>query len=458
MKNANVQQGWEEFAHGNFRKALNSAEAVLTVAQTHRPVVRIQAEVLRAMSRYWLDANLDLALRTLKKLQKQAPQFPIVQYHLATLYAYAGQMEEARNTFREALKLAPNHFGAFHRLAWITKYERIDPLAQRMIETARRGDLSDADGRTLHNGIAKVYSDLSEYELAFKHALAAKKRCEGSYSSQSMTDRLTSLQNLGATGSFRDLPPSGNGSEKPLFIVGLARSGTTLVETILGRHRDVRACGELSELQDIEKALTDEMSQRAGKSLTELQATVMATSEDLRPHAEHMLEHVQGLGKGRYRLFTDKMPTNGFRLGLMARLFPNARIVFLRRDLRDCAISSLFTLLPNAYTYTQRLDWFGHYAKTYYQIIETWRDMLDIRFLEINYEELVGDPEPQVRRLLDFAGLEFQASCLHPEGGDNQIKTSSVFQARQSINSRSVGRWKNYEPWLGPLNEVLEAD
>lgn len=456
--NKNLTQGWDDYQEGRFREALNTAEAVLTLPNVGQPLVRVRAEVLRTVSAYRLDGNMDAGLRTLKKLQKQAPRAPIVRHHLGVLYTFNGQLDLAREQFVEALNLAPRSLGSFQRLAWITKYDRLDPLAEKMIALAARGDVSFDQSMPLHNALAKIYSDLGDYEKAFQHALTSKKLAKGSYSPKATEDYLDSLDKLKAAGTYDRLLPSGNQSEKPLFIVGMARSGTTLVETILGRHSDVRCCGELSDVQEIETALTKALSAREGKTLTKLQAATLATPDDLRPHAEDMLQRVYANGKGAYRLFTDKMPTDGLRLGLMARLFPKARIVFLRRDLRDCAISNLFTLLPSAYVHTQRLDWFGHYGKAFYRSVEMWRDMLDIEFLELNYEELVSDPEPHVRRLLDFAGLEFQPACLHPERGTNQIRTSSVWQARQSINARSVGRWKNYEPWLTPLLDALAED
>lgn len=448
-----LQNGWREYESGRYAKALDAARAVLTL----RPDAPA-ALALKAMSEMWLGGDVAAATRQLKKALKLAPDMPLLHHNLGTLFAFAGDMAAAEQSFERALALDPENIGTFYNLALVRKHDRFDALAARMSAVADKAGLQPARAGPLHFGLAKIYADLKQYEPAITHVLKANALATGHYNPADSDRHLDSLKKLRRTEGFSALPDSGIGSAKPLFIVGMPRSGTSLVEGIFGRHSKVRPCGELPDILDIERALTAEMSARAGRSVTALQALVMAEPSDLKAHGEAMLKKVQARGRGPYKIFTDKMPPNGLRLGLIARLFPQARVIVMQRDLRDCCLSNLFARLPSTYAYTQRMDWLGHYARYFQAAVAEWRQMVDLDICDVRYEELTRNPEPAVRAILDFAGLEFEAVCLHPERGDASIKTASVLQARQAINAGSVGRWRNYEPWLGPLLASLDEN
>lgn len=415
------------------------------------------ALALKAMSEMWLSDNVSGAVRVLKRVAKLTPNVARVQQSLGTALSSSGDMAGAEKCFKRALELEPLNSANMLHLALVKKHDQLEPFAVRMLELVEDGRIDDGQLSQMHFALAKIFADMRDHSQAFEHISKANALTPGHYNPATTEQHLKSVQQVRDSGEFAELPPSGIGSAKPLFIVGMARSGTTLVETILSQHSQVRPCGEMPDILDIERDLTGEASARAGKSLSHLQALLATSAEDLRRKGDDLLAKVHKNGQGQYRVFTDKMPANGPRLGLISRLFPNAKIIYLQRDPRDCAISSLFARLHVNYGYTRRLDWFGHYARYYAGVVSTWRQMIQPDVFDLNYEELVHDPEPHIRAMLEFAGLKFEPGCLHPERSRASIKTASAWQARQGINANSVGRWQDYSQWLEPLHEALET-
>jgi hypothetical protein len=240
----------------------------------------------------------------------------------------------------------------------------------------------------------------------------------------------------------------GNNSELPVFIVGMPRSGTTLVEQICASHPAVFGAGELPDITRLWVALA-----RGGA----------APADGWQRHriaqaADAYLEHLRLLGPSAMRV-TDKMPGNVYHLGLIAVLFPRARIILCRRDPRDTCLSCYFQWFPSSrllYTYNLA-DCARQYLQTE-RLVAHWRNVLPLPMLEMQYEELVADQETQSRRLIDFLGLPWDPACLEFHKTRRTVTTASVWQVRQPMYSRSVGRWRNYEKHLRPLLDVLEGE
>jgi len=234
-------------------------------------------------------------------------------------------------------------------------------------------------------------------------------------------------------------------AERPLLIVGLPRSGTTLVEQILSAHPSVAAGGELQfwrlralELESDRNALLDPRA--------------------LARSANDYLGLLEQIGPGAARV-TDKAPLNFEALGLILSALPKARVIHCRRAPVDTALSIYFTEFASSLGFAfDRAD-IVHAWREYRRLMDHWRSVLPShRMLEIDYEALVTDPEPHIRRLVAFAGLEWDEACLAPEHNARVVKTASLWQVRQPIYRTSLQRWRRYEPWLGELAELIEEE
>jgi hypothetical protein len=232
-------------------------------------------------------------------------------------------------------------------------------------------------------------------------------------------------------------------SDMPILVVGMIRSGTTLLEQIISNHPDVAAAGELTYLT---RRATSVFNVETG-GIDPNEATL---------YAKGYLDLLGGIGNGT-RHVTDKLPNNFLVLGLIHMLLPNARIIHCRRHPLDTCISIYTTPFDDPINFAHDRDSIVYFYKGYQVLMEHWRSVIpQNRLLEIDYEDLVMDGEPVIRKVLDFCGLDWSNSCLHHEENTGAIRTPSWWQARQPIYSSSVGRWRNYEPWLGSLRELLD--
>lgn len=237
--------------------------------------------------------------------------------------------------------------------------------------------------------------------------------------------------------------PGGSSSDTPVFIVGMPRSGTTLVEQILASHPKVFGAGELSLVSHAAMRLHNEVGFPRRP----------APQSELDEIASAYLASIKNLGGGASRI-TDKMPANFRYLGLIAQLFPKARIIHTRRDPMDTCLSCYmqdFQLAGNAYTYD--LDWLGHFYELYLKLMDHWRLVLPTPILEVDYESLVADQESESRRLVEFLGLEWDESCLDFQNTERAVVTASLTQVRQPIYTSSIGQWRRFEKQLKPLTD-----
>jgi Sulfotransferase family len=245
---------------------------------------------------------------------------------------------------------------------------------------------------------------------------------------------------------FAEMEGLGDPSEVPVFVVGLPRSGTSLVEQIAASHPLVFGAGEH---KDIEGSLT--MLNGGDKS----RPPVKWDRAALRREAVSHVHRLRGLGGDAVRVI-DKLPDNIFNLGQIAVMFPRARIVLCRRDLRDVSLSCFFQpFIDDAMMWTDNLEDCGFRVRETARLMDYWPTALPIPILEVQYETLVGDLEAESRRLIDFLGLEWDPACLSFHRTERTVLTASHWQVRQPLYDSSVGRWRNYEKHLGPLLSEL---
>ncbi|VAX41677.1 hypothetical protein MNBD_PLANCTO03-964, partial [hydrothermal vent metagenome] len=248
--------------------------------------------------------------------------------------------------------------------------------------------------------------------------------------------------------ALASLPRATNSSNRPIFIVGMPRSGTTLVEQILAAHPDVYAAGELQELRRIWKDL---VATRGNGSVAALSSI---TQVDINAAADRYLKYLDTLDTATPHI-TDKMPHNFEQLGLINLLFPDARVIHCSRNPLDTCLSCYTIQLSLAHTYSNDLTLLGHAYAQYHRLMAHWRTALDVPMLEVVYEDVVAETETLARRIVEFVGLPWHDDCLRFYEAKRTIVTASVDQVRQPIYTSSVNRWKRYDRYLDPLRQSL---
>jgi hypothetical protein len=310
-------------------------------------------------------------------------------------------------------------------------------------------NLADRDRVNLHFALGKARDDLAEYEQAMRHFDEAN-RIEAQL--QKLAGRTSHRKEYAAEIDriietytpefFARQKPFGCASELPILIVGMPRSGTTLVEQILSSHTKVDSGGELTFWSEQFPALAEVAPIELDPALTRNLATeYLAVLRDISPAAERV---------------TDKTPGNFQLLGPIHLIFPQARITHCRRNPIDTCLSIYFTYFGTMKDFTGDRGDIVFFYEQYLRLTAHWRRVLRAdRFLEIDYEVLVADRERLTRHIVEFCGLEWDEACLHSERNRRVIKTASNWQARQPVYTTSVARWRHYEPWLGEFRQFL---
>jgi tetratricopeptide (TPR) repeat protein len=364
---------------------------------------------------------------------------------LGSILMELGRFDDAAAAFDWGIALNRRQITAYHELAHVKKLTEADrPLIAQMTWMLEEYGLADDEQADLHFALGKAHDDLSEYADAIRHFDEGNR----------LKHRSTSYDRARhATGVERQITvftadffvrngALGADCETPVLILGMPRSGTTLVEQILSSHPEVAAGGEL--------AFWGERASGCG-----IDAAGRIDPDWARETARDYRTLLAGISPTARRV-TDKRPQNFHYIALIHSLFPHAHIIHCRRHPVDTCLSIYFQNFARRIDFAyDRGDLLAFYRQ-YLRVMAHWRSVLPAdRFLEIQYEELVADREPVTRRMVTFCGLDWDEACLHPERNRRPVRTASLWQARQPVYRSSVARWRHYEPWLGPLRELL---
>ncbi len=398
-----------------------------------------------------------------------------------------GTPVDAEPWFRRALEQVPDHIDATAQLARILEfkghfeeaYELLQPLLENdsppaSIATifarlchrvgrceeavaylekalARVGSAKDAVAQ-IHFALGSVLDRLDRYDEAFAHYAEANRQATRQlYDSTSHANWITEIIETHSRALLGRYPSARNRDERPIFIVGMPRSGTSLVEQILASHPGVAAGGELMLLNGLvqQAQMLDPEEAPFPRFMERLPA------ERLDQMATAFLAHLDEIGGDCSRV-TDKMPHNFYFLGLIEKAFPGARIIHCRRDPRDTCLSIFFQNFNEGHPYAHDLFTIGTHYHQYRRLMDHWRNVLSLPMLEISYEALVREPEATIRGLLEFCGLPWHDACLAFHESRRRVNTASYDQVRRPLYTRSVDRWRHYEAHLAPLLEGLE--
>lgn len=408
---------------------------------------------LRAFCDWRMQKDVSLCIAEVRRALDMAPDSALVRVYLSTILISIGQTDEAKNLLLEALEKEPNNANAFFDFVEIEKFTEETPLIKGFYERLKADEFEGQGKQLVGFALAKVYDDLKMPEQAISLVSDANASADSNYDQKYQDDRLGDLKKLSKL-NFSKLPTSGDKGSPPIFIVGMPRSGTTLVETIFSRHPDLYAAGELTLVPQIEKKgyywATAQGDAEAGPH------TMLAqmTQDILGQNVAQMRKYVGLRADRKFKRFTDKMPMNAFRLPLISRLFPTSPIIYMRRHPLDVGISNYFKRFSRGMEFSFSQDTIGDYHKNMIAHVELSRKLIPNPVLDVSYELLVEDFEAQVRRLVAFTGLEWNDACLSPESSDRgTVMTASRWQVRQPIYSSSKAKWKRYEPYIAEMIE-----
>ena len=372
----------------------------------------------------------------------------------AGVYRKIGDHAKAREYFHKAIALKADYGEAYQGLVELQRYKAPDKTL-RKIEAQLKTGLEDKLASYFHFAAGKIYDDIGEYDRAFKHFLQANRKSGRQCDMATYARRARDIVYVYSHRYLKHRAQWGLDDGSPIFIVGMPRCGSTLVEQVLASHSQVFGAGELPDIHSI----TGSMAERVQPRSEYPNFMVAIGKEVLQGYGKSYLQRIREVAKGQpYSYSVDKQLMNFFYLGLILEMFPRAKIVHVRRDPRDTCLSCFFHHFSDGVPYSFDLLNLGLFYTIYERVMEHWRDHLQGRMLEIRYEDFVANQEENTRKLLDYCQLPWEDDCLRFDKTKRAVSTASFWQVRQPVYQRAVGRWQNYQEQLRPLLNTLPLD
>jgi tetratricopeptide (TPR) repeat protein len=399
--------------------------------------------------------ELDAALAHYRHALALKPDLADAYNNMGNVFKELGRMEDGQQAYLSALHLDPTVTGVYVNLADTTKFTPGDPHLAAMEALATRADgLSKTDRMQLDFALGKAYADLQQHSRSFRHLLAgnAAKRATITYDESAAFTLFDQIEATFTPELISAKSGGGETSPMPIFIIGMPRSGTTLVEQIIASHPRVLGAGELQTFNDAVLTVrgTD------GNAIPYPGFVPALDPKALQQIGAAYVAAVRKLASGRERV-TDKMPSNYYFVGLIRLALPNAKIIHTIRDPIDTCVSCFSKLFSAEQNHTYDLGELGRYYKRYERLMAHWRRVLPAgSILDVRYEDVIGDLETQARRIISYCGLSWDNRCLSFYKTDRPVRTASATQVRQPIYTSAIGRWRLHADELGALLDALQ--
>jgi tetratricopeptide (TPR) repeat protein len=447
-------------AYANLGAALRDAQKPAEAVAADRQAIKLNPKLAAA------HVNLGAALNDQGKLEEAvaayrraiaiAPDSALAHGNLGTALMELGRAPESRAALERSLRLAPGNLKHRRYLGELAQYVTGDARLAALEDLAKHAaQLSVDDRLELHFALGKAYDDIGQNQKAFAHWRDgnALKRRQIAYDEAAELKAFDRIQSAFTPELMQKWQYAGHSSPVPVFIVGMPRSGTTLVEQILASHSDVYGAGELGHFEATAKGVGAQI----GSSQYFPEVTGAMRAADFHDLGARYLAQVQGLAPAAYRI-VDKMPGN-FRLaGLIHLALPKASIIHVSRNPVDTCFSCFSKLFTAEQNFTYDLAELGRYYRGYRTLMAHWQRVLPAgRILELQYEDVIKDLERQARRVISHCGLEWDPRCLSFYKTERPIRTASAVQVRQPLYDTAVGRSRPYEPFLRPLLAELAS-
>jgi tetratricopeptide (TPR) repeat protein len=399
--------------------------------------------------------NFDEALHIYRSRAEEMPNNPGIHLTLGHALKTTGQQQEAIKAYTQAYRIKPDFGDAYWSLANLKTYKFDEAQIAAMRDREATPSTQLGDRYHLCFALGKALEDQGRYEESFTYYERGNrlKREEVGYDWRRITKEIDRQIEHCTPALFADKAGAGHPAADPIFILGLPRAGSTLLEQILASHSQVEGTMELPNILALAHKLggrrrIDEEPEYPA-NLGEL------TRDELTEYGEAFIKDTMIHRKAGTPFFIDKMPNNFRHIGLIYLILPNAKIIDARRSAMGCCFSGFKQLFAEGQEFTYGLEEVGHYYSDYVRLMDHWDTVLPGKVLRVRYEEVVSDLETQVRRLLDFCGLPFEEACLNFHQTERAVRTASSEQVRQPIYKSGVDQWENFSPWLDPLRKVL---
>ena len=433
-----------------FEKALEEAKALYKrnpsdpVFQSHLAIELMQT------------GDYDGALKLFDTVLKVLPNDAATHTSRGHALKTAGEQDQAIEAYRAACKARPEQGDAWYALANLKTYTFTDQELQHMQSLEGVDTLSHSDRVHFCFALGKAFEDVKDYESAFRYYDKgnALKRAQSRYTSETMQAEFEAQKHACTKELFQAKSGSGYSAPDPIFILGLPRAGSTLIEQILASHSRVDGTLELPNILSLAQRLRGRNRTDGGAYPACLHDLTPETFEELgRDYIETTRIHRQGAP-----FFTDKMPNNFRHIGLIHLILPNAKIIDARREPMACCFSGFKQLFAEGQEFTYGLDEVGRYYRAYVDLMAHWDAVLPGKVLRVQHEDVVADLEGQVKRILSFCDLPFEENCVAFHKTKRAVRTASSEQVRQPINTKGLDVWRDFDPYLDALKTALGPD
>lgn len=395
------------------------------------------------------------ALEIYERILKDYPDQANAQMNYGHTLKSVGRIDETIAAYRKCIKLRPNTGEAYWSLANLKTYAFSDAEIESMLgEVTEEGEGTAEDQSHLAFALGKAYEDRKQFDLSFQYYSRgnAIRSINHRYDpKRNIYDTARQIQVLTADFLAQSFGV-GSSAPDPIFIVGLPRAGSTLLEQILSSHSQVEGTAELTDIIAISRKLGGKQRHTGVSKYPEVLGEL--TPEQFKELGDGYIKstHIQ---RGDTPYFIDKMPNNFQHIGLIHLILPNAKIIDARRHPIAGCFAGFKQLFARGQTFTYGLEKIGHYYRDYIKLMDHWDEVLPGRVHRVHYEDMIADSETEIRKLLEYCGLEFEESCLRFWETERAIRTPSAEQVRQPIYTSGLEQWRNYEDHLGPLKDAL---
>lgn len=438
---------------GKYKVAAQQVEPLLIAQPDNLSFKIAKASALTGLG------EIEQAISLFEQVVAENDQVPGFHLQLGHALKTKGEIEKAISSYQKAYQLSPSYGDAFWSLANTKTYRFSDSEIAQMQTQQNNEDLALLDSIQLHFATGKAFEDRKDYDQAFKSYQKGNElqHAHNGFDITKFEQQVAEQIKYCTPELFKNRGNLGLNVPDPIFILGLPRAGSTLLEQILASHSQVDGTMELhnilglaSRLRGRSKSQNDEEAQYP-KNLAEI------NPEYFKRFGQQFIDETQ-VYREKAPLFIDKMPNNFIHIGLIRLILPNAKIIDARRSPMACCFSGFKQLFAEGQDFSYNLEDIGRYYQAYLKIMAHWDAVLPGHVLTVNHEDVVDDLETQVRRMLDFVGLEFEQSCVDFHKTKRNIKTPSSEQVRQPIYKSATEQWRYFEPYLGPLKKVLNID
>jgi tetratricopeptide (TPR) repeat protein len=435
------QQALEEIAH-LLRKEPNNHAFRTT-----------RAAILMGLGRH------DEALPIYRRLASETPQNPDLHLSIAHALKTLNRTPEAIDSYRAAAALRPSYGEAYWSFANLKKFQFTEQELARMRAEEAAPGVALADRYHLCFALGKALEDRGQYEPSFRYYERgnALKKSESRYKAVSIEYNTQIVQRTFSSEFFAARAGWGCQSTAPIFIVGLPRSGSTLIEQILASHSRVEGTMELANIPRLVQELQGRDNYDSYQKFWDqyIEAIKVRGPQDFQRDGESYLADTLLYRSERRPFFTDKNPNNFRNIGLLQLILPNAKIIDARRGAMACCFSNFKQLFAQGQEFSYSLEDVGNYYRWYVELMAHWDRVLPGKVLRVQHEALVEDLEGHVRRILEFCGLGFEPACLEFWKTERRIHTVSSEQVRRPVSREGIDQWRHFEPWLVPLRQAL---